>query len=73
MEFCAIVTVNAGDCHEQDDTTGDGQYNYCVCFSNAYKTLYSSPLEIAVGPACYVSSCVLSLTDTGGQSYFCHL
>lgn len=35
VEFHAAVTVNAEDCHEQDGTTGDGQHNYCVCFSNA--------------------------------------
>lgn len=31
-----LVTVNAGDCHEQYDTTGDGRHNYRVCFSSAY-------------------------------------
>ena len=30
-----LVTVNAGDCHEQYDTTGDGRHNYRVCFSRA--------------------------------------
>lgn len=39
VEFHAAVTVNAGDCHEQDDTTADGQHNYYVCFSSACNTL----------------------------------
>lgn len=35
VEFHGVVTVNAEDCHEQDGTSGDGQHNYCVCFSNS--------------------------------------
>lgn len=45
VKFHAIVRVNAGDCHVQEDATGDGQHNYCVCFSDAYNTPYSSPLK----------------------------